>query len=133
MGRLPLRDLTLPQGSIWGPVLFSRISYRLNVNLEVVSCYFAANRLQLNINNTKCMVFSIPQKYRADDDLLIFHGGTQIKQVESFKYLAVFLDSHLNFKSHVEHIGRKLKQRILVLWRMRSFINQDLALSLITH
>ena len=72
------------------------ISYRLNVDLDIAARYFASNKLQLNIKKTKCMLFNLLQRYRHDDNLLIFHENTTVEQVDSFKYLGVFLDPQLN-------------------------------------
>ena len=48
------------------------IDLKLNTDLEMVSNYLAANKLQLNVGKTKCMMFSAPQKFRGYDNRLIF-------------------------------------------------------------
>ncbi len=40
------------------------VSYKLNTDLRIVSQYFAANKLQLNLTKTKCMFFHNGIKYR---------------------------------------------------------------------
>ncbi len=49
-----------------------------------------------------------------------------------FKYLGVFVDTHLTFKHHLDYVARKSKQRTAVLWRMRGFISKNLAFQLFT-
>ncbi len=50
--------------------------------------------------------------------------------MSQYKYLGVVLDPHLTFRLHAEHISKKCKQRVSMLWRMRNFISENLALSL---
>ncbi len=108
------------------------VSYKLNVDLGIVSDYFAANKLQLNLNKTKCMFFHNGYKFRNANELAIQHNGLQVEQVNSFKYLGVYLDPTLSFKDHVEYICKKSKQRTGMLWRMRHFISEPLAFQLYT-
>ncbi len=53
-----------------------------------------------------------------------------IEQVDTMKYLGLYLDRHLDFSEHIENTIRKVGQRIRMLWKMRGFISQDLALYL---
>ena len=38
--------------------------------------------------------------------------GKVLEEVVSFKYLGVFIDKHLNFDLHIEHVGKKLAQKL---------------------
>ncbi len=103
------------------------ISTKLNRELENVSKYFAAHKLLLNAGKTKSILFHSSNKFTRDNELLITSENMQIEQVESFKYLGVYVDSVLSFKEHITYVGKKVKQRTGILWRMRNFINQPLA------
>ena len=103
------------------------ISNKLNLELENINMYFAHNKLKINASKTKCMLFHSSRKYTQNNELLLTLGSTEIEQVTDYKYLGVIMDPLLNFKSHVEYISRKVKQRTSILWRMRNFVSQDLA------
>ena len=56
----------------------------------------------LNSNKTKCMLFS--RCPRVDTSLGIHTPqGEQIEIVNSYKYLGIWLDTKLSFRTHVEH------------------------------
>ncbi len=106
------------------------IGNKRNTDLSILTRYFAANKLQLNAKKTKSILFRSTQKFKSNNELLLNVGIDEIEQVDSFKYLGVFVDAHLTFKSHLDHITKKSKQRTSVLWRMRGFISKNLALQL---
>ena len=100
---------------------------KLNSELENISKYFAAHKLLLNVGKTMSLLFHSVNKYTRDNELLITSANVQIEQVESFKYLGVYVDSTLSFKEHVIYVGNKVNQHTGMLWHMPSFINQPSA------
>ncbi len=78
------------------------------------------------------MLFHSNPKFQRDNELLIFPNGQEIEQVSCFKYLGIHMDPYLSFDNHVDVITRIVKQRTRLLWKMRSFIDTNLALDLYT-
>ena len=59
---------------------------------------------------------------------LCIHGNNApIESVNTIKYLGLQIDHHLTFDAHIEYISKKINQRNRMLWKMRSFISEDLA------
>ena len=56
--------------------------------------------------------------------------GTDIKQVLSYKYLGVMIDTTLSWSSHIEYICKRIQQRIYSLRRLRWFGASSQILSL---
>ncbi len=93
-------------------------------------------KLSVNRDKTKCMLFSsnryrdknvhlnLNSSFNADD------SDVTIEQVNTFKYLGVYLDSHLNFNTHCDKLGKCIRSRTFILQRMRNFILESLDLSL---
>ena len=108
------------------------LSIHLNTELENINNYFKVNKLKINASKTKCMLFHSPQKYTESNELLLLMGNDEIEHVDSYKYLGVFLDPVLNFKSHIDYITKKVKQRTGVLWCIRNFMSRNLAKRLYT-
>ena len=54
-------------------------------------------------------------------------GDICLEQIDAMKYLGVHLDRFLTFDAHTEKIEKKVSQRTRLLWKMRSFISQNLA------
>ena len=103
------------------------ISHKLNMELENITKYFAANKLMINNTKTKSMLFHSINKYNRDNEFLIMGGDIAIEQLSSIKYLGIFVDETLSFKEHIDYIGKKVRQRTGVLRKMRGFITQNLA------
>ncbi len=103
------------------------IEHKLNIDLAIAERYFSANKLQLNVAKTKSMLFRSTQRFTHNHELLIYSGTRHIEQVDAYKYLGVFLDTHLTFKQHIEYVGNKVKQRVSLLWRMRNHTTENLA------
>lgn len=61
------------------------------------------NKLALNSNKTKYMLFSRSQIDSSIDLSIDTITGTQIEKVSSYKYLGVWLDQSLCFKTHIEY------------------------------
>ena len=106
------------------------IALALNSDLVILSKWFSANKLCLNAGKTKSMLFYNGRKFTNDNSLLIMHGVQEIEQVDHFRYLGIELDSNLTFQHHIEYIRKKVQQRTRLLWKMRSYITKELALSL---
>ena len=89
--------------------------------------WFAANRLCINTSKTKTMLFCGNRSPYKEIKLNINDGSERIEEVDTFKYLGLYLDRHLCFNDHIDKIIKKVNQRTGILWRMRNFINQPLA------
>ena len=109
----------------------AEIECKLNQDLEVARNWLDANKLSLNIAKTKVMFFCHPRNtYLANVELTITTGRATIEQVSSFKYLGLIVDNHLSFTEHCNNICKRVDQRTGLLWRIRSFIPESLALHL---
>ena len=100
---------------------------KLNMDLEILGRWFAANKLSINIAKTCSILFRSRLKYIDDNHLGIKFNGEVVEQVSQFKYLGVILDQFLDFKNHVDYIRGKVNQRTGFMWRIRTCISQKLA------
>ncbi len=77
-----------------------------------------SNHLILNTAKTKEMILD-PTKIRVHHPVVI--EGSMIEQVNSYKYLGVFINSSLKWSTRTEYLCGKLCQRIHFLRRLRLF------------
>ena len=68
------------------------------------------------------MIFGTRQKLKSNPGscVIICNHGTSLHKVDKIKYLGVWLDSELSFKSHINHVLRKVNFGINVLHRSRN-------------
>ena len=103
------------------------IEQKLQSDFDHMLKWFAANRLCINTTKTKTMLFCSKRSTHKQVNLNIYDSSERIEEVDTFKYLGLYLDRHLCFDDHIDKIIRKVNQRTGFLWRMRNFINQPLA------
>jgi hypothetical protein len=94
---------------------------RANCELKLISSWFKANRLSLNIEKTNFIIFRSHRKSLGltPHDFRIAMDGKSICQVSSCKFLGVYIDQHLTWMDHINHISRKIAKNISILSRVR--------------
>jgi len=63
---------------------------------------------------------------------LYFLDSSPLKSTESFKYLGVWLETDLSFKTHVQALTNKLYSRLKILYQSVKRFNFQVRLVLIT-
>ena len=71
----------------------------INTELEKVNTWLKLNKLSLNAQKTKFMIFHRHQKQIKDFNVCI--DNTLIERVESFNYLGIMLNETLSWISHI--------------------------------
>lgn len=96
------------------------ISSILNMELEHISDWLRCNKLSLNVQKTKYMIFHKPQKKVNDLNLVL--NNTAIQRVSDFDFLGLTINEHLNWTSHINKIANKISRSIGILNRHKYFI-----------
>ena len=90
--------------------------YEINRELEKVNTWFQLNKLTLNVEKTKCMLF---HKRRTVNPIHILLNNKAIDIVPQFNYLGIILDEHLSWKAHVAMVTGKLSKINGILNRLK--------------
>ena len=100
--------------------LFSSI----NDELKNISKWFKCNKLTLNSNKTKWILFhTIAKKPYLPQNLPeIFINNTVIKRHYVTKFLGVFLDENITWKAHIDYISTKISKSIGILYKSRKYL-----------
>lgn len=99
----------------------------MNSDLEILSRYFAANLLSLNVSKTKYMVFHSPKKPIPPHDNVMLNSCI-IEEVKSFKYLGLILDSTLSWSDHINYIERKVSSLCGIIRKVSYFVSRNILL-----
>ena len=92
-----------------------------NSELDKVADWFQLNKLTLNLDKTNFILFRSYKKSLPDSYPNLCIMGTPITQVQSFKFLGVYVDQHLSWKDHniiIFNISIKIAKNLGILTRI---------------
>ena len=96
---------------------------KMNNTLEILSDWFAFNKLSLNSLKSKIMLFGTGPMLKKAPELLVTVGQHRLEIVDAYKYLGVKLDKNLNFSNNTQYIESKVISRISVLGKVRHILD----------
>ena len=93
----------------------------LNRELSRVSVWLAANKLSLNVKKSNFLHFHNGKCKKPTINLKL--NGIVVEEKEVTKYLGVFIDNKLSWKSHIEHVKTKLSRGNGMISKIRYYVN----------
>ena len=93
------------------------LSNIINYEFNKVNTWLKGNKLSLNIEKTKFMVFHKKNKNVPQIDIRI--NGKLIEQVDDFCFLGLTIDSALDWSAHIRKISGKLNSAIGILNKLK--------------
>ena len=90
--------------------------------LEHLLSWIRANKLLINLQTTKCMIFSNSLDRLPTDTAL---DGTVIEIVSSTKFLGLTIDNKLSWKPHIDSVCRTVSQNIGVINKVKYYFPTD--------
>ena len=91
---------------------------KLNRNLLAVAQWLN-DQLTLNLEKTKCMLVGSNRKLESKMALTVSIFDHNVNNVNSFKYLGIFISSDFTWTKHVEYIAGKINQGLGLLNRIK--------------
>ena len=88
----------------------------LNNELKLVQSWIHANKLSLNIDKTHYMLFSNSLNSVSD---YVKINGINLNQVDSIKFLGLYIDSDLSWKTHINYLSKILSRNIGILNKLK--------------
>ena len=92
----------------------------VNNELEKIAKWFKCNRLSLNLDKTSYIIFTTRNKKIIDTNLDIKIDGITLELVQKTKFLGVIINSHLNWKDHIQLVQSKISKNIGILYKISS-------------
>jgi len=114
----------------------------VNIEINKMAVWFRANRLAVNINKTKYMIFRMkgkkidnhPEVFYNENEpnvpydpslvtvLERYHDTHQSNDCRAYKLLGIYLDEHLTLDTHVNHICSKLTRYIYCIRQAKHIV-----------
>lgn len=101
----------------------------MNDDLMALNDYFNNNKLTINSNKTKYMHFHNSRK-KVEATPNVVSKTSIVERVEEFKYLGLYLDSHITWKSHIKHLSSKICAVIGMMHQIRHFMPRPIMLQI---
>ena len=99
----------------------------LNLELNKVSVWLQVNKLSLNLDKTKFIIFN--KRNRIDLQQPVIMNNVRIAQANEVKFLGVIVDDRLSWKSHIDSVVLKLSRLTGILYKLKnSLTTQSLLL-----
>ena len=92
--------------------------------------WLIANKLFLNSDKTKYILFRTPNSKTPPINLFLTFKGCNIEKVSSIKLLGVIVNEHLSWKEHIMLIYKKLRQIFCIIVKIKPNLNEKTLLML---
>jgi hypothetical protein len=96
------------------------LAENINNELNKVSTWLKLNKLSLNCEKTKCMVFHTPGRQLQYPSL--FMNDCSIEIVNEFNFLGIVFDKSLTWKCHVNAVCKKVSKAIGILNKLKNYL-----------
>ena len=95
--------------------VMNEVIYKLIIWLNI-------NKLKLNVKKTHFMLFS-PHRGNNVNTIKIYVGNEEILQVQSTKFLGVYIDDKLSWERHITYIKAKVAKGIGIINKARKYLS----------
>jgi len=100
----------------------------INRELDNINDWLILNKLSLNTEKTKAMLFHMPQRTVTIPNICI--NNVDIEFVDKFDFLGIILDKNLNWSDHILKISHKISKTIAVMNKLKHLLPRYILLTL---
>ena len=101
-----------------------KINSQANHDLRLITIWLRANKISLNVDKTKILIFRAERKI-ISKKLNFRISGQKIKVSKEVKYLGIILEEHLKWKKHLQTIQQKLSRANGMLSKIRHYVSKE--------
>ena len=102
----------------------------VNSELQLLSTWLKSNKLSLNTTESYYAVFHRARMKLPNNSIKLKIDNTNIKEVQSIKYLGVILDNKLSWIQHISYVKSKISKGIGIMYKARNYVNKNALLGL---
>ena len=97
-----------------------------NKELQLVDQWLIANRLSVNVSQTKYVLFRTAQSKLTTKKQDLVLRKNRIEQDKYIKFFSVYIQEHLSRSRHINHLISKLSSVLGTLIKVKSLLTKDL-------
>jgi len=101
----------------------------VNKELKKLYTWLVVNRLALNIDKTKFIIFH-PYNKPKKQNINLRINKKPINRANNIKYLGIILDSTLSWIDHIDKISNKMKRALGLMYKIRPYVFSKTLLTL---
>ena len=105
------------------------LNNEINSDLTSLCGWLVANKISLNADKTKFILFKSKRRPQFANFELSLPGGEKIKPSTHIKYLGVILDENLSWQYHIHSLSQKLRRANGALSKLRHYVPQSVLLN----
>jgi hypothetical protein len=106
----------------------AHISEEINSELHHICTWLLVNKLKLNVDKTKCMIFQSKNKHISD--IVLTMDNSVIQQTNCFNFLGLTINNRLTWRNHSDMISNKISKVIGIISRLRMYYPQRILLTI---
>ena len=100
-----------------------RVSILINLELNKIADWLAVNKLSLNVQKTKLMIFHYLQRILTENDIpRLMINNAIIERVTEFNFLGLTVNEYMNWNSHTQKIANKISRTLGVMNRLKRYL-----------
>ena len=101
----------------------SLIEALINLELCKISDWLAVNKLSLNVQKTKFMIFHNYQRVISANEIPnLIICETNIERVTTFNFLGITINEYINWNAHTSKIANKISHTLGVMNRLKRYL-----------
>ena len=112
-------DTTIYLSSNDIPYLFTQ----LNQELQMLTDWFRANKLSLNVAKTNYMLFTYSSQ-QIDPQIDIHLANSSIKRAKCAKFLGIYIDEKLKWDEHIYNMNKKISKSFFAIRKARHVLSR---------
>ena len=101
------------------------LAKKINLDLKFLYSWLKANKISLNSQKTEYIIFKHPRKIM-DYNMKLKINGTKLYPSNCIKYLGIWIDNDLSWRSHISDTVVKLEMANGALAKLRHYVSKKL-------
>ena len=101
------------------------LEHKVQIEFKKVNSWPCQNKLSLNFSKTNYMLINKQPLKTCQCNFKIALNGITINRAHTVKYLGLFIDDNLKWRSQINHLSTQLARCTRLFYRLRNFVSRE--------